>query len=281
MRVAFLDDSEQPSPPRTGLGHLLAFAAAIFPQEELTPFARDLSDIVADLGIPPGEELKWNPPRGSFLRGADGQLVKTLRCRMLEAALDHQVRTVTVIIDHDAVYASSSRAHVGKLILKWLYERVSMHLGDHSDVGIIIADKPGGGTKEEKRWLADTLELTSYGTEYVEPGRVVLPVVTADSRHVSHLQLADLIAAATTGAIAGNPSALELGPLLAKLMHRHSLGDVNGAGLVLYPENYNLLYHCFGETGASKPSRYSGWNLPSPQWPYFTNDGLGNVIPTA
>jgi hypothetical protein len=100
--------------------------------------------------------------------------------------------------------------------------------------------------------------VTSDGTEYVEPDRVV-PPVTANSRHVP-LQLADLIAAATTGAIAGNPPALELGPLLARLMHRHRLGDVNGAALVLFPDAYyNLLYHCFHETGWSKPGMMSGW----------------------
>jgi hypothetical protein len=281
MRVAFLDDSEQTNPPRAGLGHLLAFAAAIFPEKDLTSFAEDLSGIVVGLGIPPDQEIKWNPPRRSFLRGADGQLVNALRRRMLEAALDHQVRTVTVIIDHSAVYRSSSKEQVGKTILKWLFERVSMHLGDQDDIGIMIADKPGGGAKEEKRWLADTLALTNDGTEYVQPGRVVLPVLTADSRHVSHLQLADLIAAATTGAIAGNPPALELGSLLAKLMHRHSLGDVNGAGLVLFPKEYNLLYHCFGEAGASWPSMNSGYTLPWRDWAYATDDGLGHTIPAA
>lgn len=282
MRIAFLDDSEQANPPRAGIGNLLAFAAVIFPEQSLAPFAKDLSNITADLGIPAGEEIKWNPPRRSFLRGADGHLVKTLRQRMLEAAAEHQVRTITVIIDHDARYQSYSKPELGKVILKWLYERVSMHLGDHDDIGIMIADKPGGGAREERRWLAETLKLTSDGTEYVEPGRVVLPVVTADSRHVPHLQLADLIAAATTGAIAGNPSALELGPLLAKVMHRHSLGDVNGAGLVLFPDAYyNLLYHCFHETGWSRPGRMSGYTLPWRDWPYATDDGLGNAIPTA
>jgi len=206
MRVAFLDDSEQTSPRRAGIGDLLAFAAAIFPEHSLTPFAKDLSGIVAERGIPAGEEIKWHPPKGSFLRQADGQLVKTLRRRMLEAALDHQVCTITVIIDHDARYQSYTKPELGKIILKWLYERVSMHLGDHDDIGIMIADKPGGGAREEKRWLAEALELTRDGTEYVEPGRVVLPVVTADSRHVPHLQLADLIAAATTGAIRREPT---------------------------------------------------------------------------
>jgi hypothetical protein len=51
-----------------------------------------------------------------------------------------------------------------------------------------------------------------------------------DSRHVPHLQLADLVATAITGAVAGNPPALELGPLPAKLIPRNSLGDANGAG---------------------------------------------------
>lgn len=279
MRVAFLDDSEQTKPPRAGLGHLLAFSAAIFPQESLTPFATDLSGIAAELGLPPTEEIKWNPPKGTFLRDADGQLVKTLRRQMLEAALAHQVRTITVIIDHGAAYKSASKTEVGKTIMEWMYERVSMHLDDHGDVGVMIADKPGGGAKEERRWLADTLELTQDGTRYINPGRVALPVLTADSRHLPHLQLADLIAAATTGAIAGNPAAIELGPLLAQLMHRHRFGDANGAGLVLWPEKYNLLYHCFGETSASKVSMNSGYTLPWPAWPYGADDGLGNTIP--
>jgi len=280
MRVAFLDDSEQADPPRAGLGHLLAIAAVIFPQEHLAPFATDLADIAASLGIPPGEELKWNPDKGTFLRSAGGPLVKTLRRRMLEAANAHQVRTVTVILDHNAAYTSYTKAEAGKEILKWLYERVSMHLGDYNDVGIMIADKPGGGAREEKRWLADTLALTNDGTEYVQPGRVVLPVLTADSRHVPHLQLADLIAAATSGAIAGHPPTLELGRLLAQLMHRHSLRYVNGAGLVLFPRHYNLLYHCFGETGAAKPSMMSGYTLPWREWTYATDDGLGHPVST-
>jgi hypothetical protein len=214
VRVAFLDDSEHASPRRAGLGHLLAFAAAIFPQDSLAPFAGDLSSIAASLGIPPGEELKWNPDKGTFLRSAGGSLVKTLRRQMLEAAASHRVSTVTAILDHSAAYTSYTREAVGTEVLKWLYERVTMHLGDHNDVGIMIADKPGGGGREEKRWLASTLELTNFGTEYVQPGYVVLPVLTADSRHVRHLQLADLIASATTGAIAGNPAALELGRCL-------------------------------------------------------------------
>ena len=221
------------------------------------------------------------PAQGKLPRAADGQLVKTLRRRMLEAAIDLQVRTVTVIIDHDARYQSYSKPELGKTILKWLYERVSMHLGDHDDLGIMIADKPGGGPREEKRWLAETLELTATVPSTSSP---------AASSSRCHRRLAPRPSSSAGRpdrggyyrAIAGNPSALELGPFLAKLMHRHSLGDVNGAGLVIFPDsNYNLLYHCFGETGESKPGMMSGVTLPWKGWPYATDNGLGNPVPAA
>jgi hypothetical protein len=192
---------------------------------------------------------------------------------MLDAALEREIRTIVVIIDHSAAYTGLPKAEVGKVILKWLYERIPMHLGDHNHIGIMISDKPGGGHREDTRWLADTLELTSDGTEYVEPGRIVMPIVSAASHHVPHLQLADLVVAAMTGAIAGHPLALALGPRLAKLMHRHSLGDVNGAGLALFPEKHNLLYHGFGEKSWSRPSAMTGWTLPVADWPYGTDDG--------
>lgn len=274
-RVAFLDDSEQENPPRRGLGPLRAMAAAIFPADQLAPFAAALTALRTELGIPDGEELKWKPPKGSFLAGAGGDLVGRLRRGMLAAAHDHRVRTVTVIIDHGAAYKSQTREQVGATALAWLFERVSMHLADHGALGIMIADKPSGGSREEKRWLAEALELTNDGTQYVDPGKVVLPIVTADSRHVPHLQLADLIAAATTGAIAGHPHALELGPQLAELMHRNSLDHVNGTGLKLFPERHNLLYHCFGETEISKASLMAGAGLPLPGAPYADDDGLG------
>ncbi|GAA2171251.1 DUF3800 domain-containing protein [Actinomadura napierensis] len=275
MRVAFLDDSEQQQPRRRGLGALRAMAAVIFPADQLAPFDVTFTALRSKLGIPPSEEIKWKPPKGSFLAGAGGDLVTQLREGMLAAARDHDARTVTVIIDHGAVYKSKSRSEVSKIALKWLYERVSMHLVDHDDIGMAIADRPGGGRSEETSWLTEALQLTSDGTEYVDPGRVVLPIVTADSRHVPHLQLADLIAATTTGAIAGHPHALALGPRLAELMHRHSLGAVNGAGLKLFPDRYlNLLYHCFGETEASLPSANAGRYLPIPDLPYADDDGL-------
>jgi hypothetical protein len=144
VRIAFLDDSEQASPPRAGLGHLLAFAAAIFPEEGLAPLPRicptswpHWASLRArkSSGTRP-EEASYGAPTGISSRPCGGKCSNPL--------LNHQVRTVTVIIEHDARYQSYSKAELGKAILKWFYERVSMHLGDHNDIGIMIADKPGG-----------------------------------------------------------------------------------------------------------------------------------------
>lgn len=228
-----------------------------------------------DLGIPPDEEIKWKPRRGGFLASAGRELTAELRTRMLQVAIDHEVRSVVVILDHSATYKRSSQDEVGIELLKWLFERVSMHLDDHNDIGAMIADKPGGGSAEEGRWLANTLTLTDDGTEYVKPGKIVLPIMTAPSHHVPHLQLADLIVAASTAAVAGRRSGLELKGQLSQLAHRNVHGDANGAGIVLYPpELLNLYYHAFGEESASRPSTNVGVRLPYPRFPYATDDGL-------
>jgi hypothetical protein len=278
MRLVFIDDSQQRDPPRRDLGHLLAIGAVIVPQQQVADYAAALATIRTEIGIPPGEEIKWKPPQGSFLKGAGGEVVTQLRIRMLQAAIDHQIRSIVVILDHSAAYTSRTQGEVGKEILKWLYERVTMHLADHDDIGIMIADKPGGNSAQEGRWLTETLTLTNDGTEYVEPGRVVLPIVTAPSHHVPHLQLADLVVAASTAAVAGRKSGLDLKSLLRQLIHRHRLGDINGAGVVLFPEEWNLYYWAFDEESCSRPSTNSGFRLPYPKSKYATDDGLGTQV---
>ena len=272
MRLVFIDDSQQRDPPRDGLGHLLALGAVVVAEDQVAGYATDLTAIRQEFGLPAGEEIKWAPNKGTYLRGASRATVTGVRTRMLEAAARHGVRTIVVIVDHDRAYRQQSQAQVGVVLLRWLYERISMHLTEIGDVGIIIADKPGGGSAEENRWLAATLELTSDGTEYVAPERVVVPVLTAHSHHVPHLQLADLVVAATTAAYAGRRSGLELMPLLRPLMRRHRLGHLNGAGIVQFPEHVNLYHWAFGETAWVKHDKE--WALPHEGRLYFEGDGL-------
>ncbi|MFI7470617.1 hypothetical protein [Nonomuraea sp. NPDC049646] len=155
-----------------------------------------------------------------------------------------------------------------------------MHLRERNDVGIIIADQPGGGRKDEVKWLADTLGLTRDGTRFATPDRVVSPILTAPSHHVPHLQLADLVTAATTAAVAGQFAGMKLAKWLKELARTNAHGLVGQAGVVLWPPDLvDLHYWIFEETHYAKGS--SGYPLgPSlgpfsqPGRTYQHDDGL-------
>jgi hypothetical protein len=274
VRLVFLDDSVQREPiPRRGMGELVAVGAVVVPEGSVKPYADDLASIKAEIGVPADEEIKWKPKKGTFLGSASGADVQELRRRLLQAALDREIRSAVVIWDRGRV--PWERDRVAPTILGYLYERVEMHLNDHQALGMIIADKPGGGHAEDAKWLAASLPLTESGTTNVKAEQVVLPIVTAASDHVPHLQLADLVVAATTAAVAGRKSGLDLAPLLNQLAHQNSCGGTAGAGVVLWPpELYNLHHWVFGENTYWKVGRNIGLPLPHPGWSYATDDGL-------
>jgi hypothetical protein len=193
---------------------------------------------------------------------------------MLELAAAHEVRTIVIILDRSVAYTAEDQTQVGLRLLAWLFERVTMLLGRPEDFGIAIADKPGGGSAADKSWLQHALELNRNGTEYVKPGGLVLPIVTATSDHVPLLQLADLVTASTTAAVAGRESGTQLAPLLRPMMHRNTFGHVGGAGLVLFPPGLRNLLHWVFQDTYSRPGTMSGWSLPYQGWNFYTDDGL-------
>ncbi len=129
-------------------------------------------------------------------------------------------------------------------------------------------------------WLAQTLAVTNDGTAYTAAGTVVLPVLTAGSHHVPHLQLADVVTAATTAAVAGRPHGLRLVPLLRQLARKNARGYVGGAGITLWPpELRDLLYWVFGENTYVKGNigeslGPSGTPFASPGRPFREGDGM-------
>jgi hypothetical protein len=282
MRFIFLDDSVQHAPPRRWLGELVALGGVVVPHEQLTGYAEDLAAIKQRLGLPGEEEIKWKPPKSSFQAQASGPLITELRQAMLEAAIALEIKSVVVVLDHGQAFKRQTVAEVGRTILDWLYDKVAILLEGVVDNGIMIADKPGGGQSEENRWLADTLRLTNDGTAYSKPGKILLPVLTAASHHLPHLQLADLVVAATTAAVAGRPAGLTLAPLLRRLAHENVYGYAGGAGITLWPPDLNdLHWWLFGEDtymkeGQRRPLGPAAETRPfaSPGRPYMANDGL-------
>ncbi|NUW33296.1 hypothetical protein HTZ77_17930 [Nonomuraea sp. SMC257] len=112
------------------------------------------------------------------------------------------------------------------------------------------------------------------------PDRVVSPILTAPSRHVPHLQLADLVTAATTAAIARQPSGMKLAKQLKELARTNAHGLVSGAGVVLWPPDLvDLHYWVFGETHYARgstghPLGPSAAPFSQPARIYQHNDGL-------
>ncbi|GAA4153391.1 DUF3800 domain-containing protein [Actinomadura keratinilytica] len=247
MHLIYIDDSRQTEPRRRHMGELISVGGVIVPEQSVAAFSTALDGIRAELGIPEGEEIKWKPPRDTFQASAGGELIFELRQRMLQAAIDHDIKSAVVVWDRG--HLPWEKTDVEAEILRYLYERITLHLRQHNDVGVIIADQPGGSRADEMKWLADTLGLTREGTRYVTPERVVSPILTAPSHHVPHLQLADLVTAATTAAIAGYSSGMKLAPLLQKLARTNAHGLVGGAGVVLWPPDLmDLYYWIFKET---------------------------------
>jgi hypothetical protein len=278
MKFVFIDDSVQRNPQRAGLGELVALGAVIVPEDQITGFASDLIALKNRLGIPQDEEVKWSPARGSFLAGAGGATATELRVGILRAAICREITSVVHVLDHSLVYRDRSIVEVGQELLKWTFDKVAFGL--EAQRGVMIADKPGGGSAQESRWLEQTLALTNDGTAYTAPGMVVLPVLTAGSHHVSHLQLADVVTAATTAAIAGRRQGRRLTPLLYQLARKNARGYVGGAGITLWPpELRDLLFWEFGEDtyvrgNTGEPLGPIGAPFASPDRPFREQDGL-------
>jgi hypothetical protein len=268
----FVDDSEEKDPRRRGLGHLVGVGAVLFPENSLLEYTDGIRSLREELGVPQGVELKWSPPDGSWLKTAEGNAIRTLlRKRMLTLACDLRVRSLTVVWDRGSLEWPIPEAR--REVLKYLYDKVSLCLDSLDDLAIVIADEPGGGPSDQKTWLAETLPLTDEGTDYTKPERIVLPITTAPSHHIPHLQLADLVTSATIAAIAGNRYALELKSELMALANQNSHGRVGGAGITLWPPRLRNLFFWLCDDDIYIRSGV-GTPLPTPSLPYEDSDGL-------
>lgn len=240
MQIVFVDDSKTDT-VRAQLGDLYALGAVFIPERQLKQYENALAVVRSQFGQPPGTELKWNAPRGNPLNNLDLARRTELRQLMLQAAIDNGIRAAVVV--WDSLHTPKEPSAILIDLRKYLYERIEMGLNSASEIGAVIADKPGGGRAEEGKWLSSSLSLTTHGTDYVRPNSVVMPMLTADSHHMPHLQLADLVTAATTSAIAGRAPGLALVPLLSQMFLRNRSGYVGGAGMVIWPPELNNLYH--------------------------------------
>ncbi|GAA1711801.1 hypothetical protein GCM10009765_71220 [Fodinicola feengrottensis] len=263
MYLVFMDGCDVPAPARAGLGPLRAIGGVLVPESEVAGFDTDLRRIRREAGLAASDRIGW--AAGAALSDRDRRL--HVHTTVLAAAMRREIASVVVVAD------SASRAGADREeLVRTFLGRVAVFLQERGEIAVVVADPADDGLSQIARELAEV--PADPDVPYPPETRIVLPVLSAPSRHVPHLQLASLVVGATTAVVAGQPEAAPVAPLLTRLMARRIQHTAGGAGLVLQPERYNILHWGFGERWHYDPTLRQRVQLPHRDWDYGTSDGL-------
>lgn len=273
MQFFFADDSAQNS-ARSGMGKLLAFGGVLVEADQLKSLAHAIDGIAANYGLPPGEEIKWSPRKGSWIyENLKDQNRISCYSDVLKAANDHNCKAVVAICDYEMRNLKPEWGF--ERCVTYALERVSTHLTNQNQEAIIISDRPSGGHKEADQFLAAFIEHINSAHNHMLEETFSLNMLTASSHMVRHLQLADLVVAITTAMFAGqNKWASQYFDLVKSMFIKNALGYTGGTGVKIYPDQLINLYHwVLGEKQFSKAAKGIAWPLPSEKLRFYTTDG--------
>ena len=272
MEVFFADDSKQ-NGIRDGMGKIVSVGGIFLEESRLRALTEAVDEIAAAFGIPENEEIKWSPKKGAWIyENLHGDDRKECYTQILKAAADLDARAIVIAWDTGRTTLKGEKA-LAKC-LDYLFERIEVHLGKRSSCGLIVADRPGGGKKQEDEMLGDFLEKVQKGTEFVVPKNVLLNILTSPSHLIRHLQVADLVTGITTAMVAGQYKYAK--PIFATINnmlienHFHASG---GTGLKVFPGELINLYHwVLGENVFWKVGEGSRITLPHAGFLYYEDE---------
>jgi hypothetical protein len=148
MEVFFADDSTQ-NGVRKGMGKVIGVGGILVEEGALRSLSDAVDAIAHGFGVPRGEELKWSPRPGSWIHGnLHGERRTKCYAQVLQAASAHNVRAIMTCWDTGRTSLKGPAAF--RENVKYLFERVTMHLEERNSHAIFIADRPGVG-KTRKR----------------------------------------------------------------------------------------------------------------------------------
>lgn len=230
MNILFVDDTEQLNKQYVGVGGVILRDDSINNLFALFKRKKELH------GIPAEEEIKWSPPKSSWIRQ---NLIDENRISAYSDILDlvrsFNGKVIVAVIQRDELKQSVIEAKWK--CIEFVTERFQFFLQEHEDRnGIIIADFPGSG-KEEKKLLQNCFHLLEKGTDYVRPKNIVMNLLTTESHLNPALQLADLVVGITTGMCTPRRSyALPYWDIVKRSLHCNQNGQVIGCGLKVFPK---------------------------------------------
>jgi hypothetical protein len=274
MELIFADDSRQKKPSRVNMGGpLLAIGGLHVPAAQVGPFECALRSHCASIGFPANEQFKWSPSKDDVFqrKNLNGERRNEFFLHLLSLAAEHGATITVVIVDSSKRMASKkSKTHEEDVTTLFL-ERCDWACG--GKVGLPIIAKPGGGAKDEKKFVAECMALIQEGTEYVDLKSLAIGILTAPSKQIRLLQLADVVTSCTVSRVAGEnqfspPVFKSILPLFRKDGDR-----IGGVGLKIHPDfSYLNLYHWvlgdayFMKSGTGRP-------LPLKFYPYSGGPG--------
>lgn len=268
MDLVFADDARQNSPSRAGMGPLVAIGGIHVPSAVVGYLEKQIDSLCIDFGFPTGEQFKWSPGRGLWMRD---NLVSTRREEFFNGALSliREHGAVAIVVVEDASRATATGAPTAEVDVTRLFlERVHRRLGAVDSEGIVVVDRPSGGRADEDAFLSDCLETLQNGTDYVKPERIALNPLPTPSKFIRLLQVADVVTSCTVATIGGEdcfaPPVFEM----IKPILQNDMGRIGGVGLKLHPDfRYANLYHwLLGDAYFYKMG--IGYPLPLPGSPY-------------
>jgi hypothetical protein len=273
MEVFFADDSTQKG-ARKGMGNVIGLGGILVGEGSLRALSDAVDGVANEFGIPRGEELKWSPRKGSWIYENlhDGDR-RECYARVLQAASAHGVCAIVMCWDTGRTWLQGKDAF--KRCVKYLFERMTMHLEEKNSHAILIADRPGGGKGQEEEFLQDFVAHVQDGTEYVDADRVLLNVLTTPSHLLRHLQVADLVTGITTSMFCGSYDyAAALFPHVQPMLIKHrTTGAVGGTGVKIFPrELINLYRWVLKEKSYHMGGGARSYPLPDRSCPYFTSE---------
>lgn len=228
VNILFIDDTEQ-------LNEYVGVGGVIFRDDSISDLCRLFGQKKALHGIPAEEEIKWSPPRKSWIaRNLVGQKRISAYSDILGLVESFKGKLIVAAVQRDASKQSLTEAKWD--CIKFVTERFQFYLQAHEDKkGLIIADFPASA-KEEKTLLQDYHKLKEGGTEYVKPSNIVMNLLTTESCLNPALQITDLVVGITIGmCTARSRSALQYWDIVKRNFYSSQNGEVMGCGLKMLP----------------------------------------------
>jgi len=229
MHILFIDDTEQSNKQYVGIG------GVIFRDDSLSKIYALFKSKKELHNIPPNVEIKWSPPKDSWL----GQNLKDEKriaaysdLLGLIPASDGKV----IVAVMQSLGQDQTTAQAKWKCIEFVTERYQFFLQGQTDRnGLIIADFPGNG-KEDRELLEKYYQLLEEGTGYVKPKNIVMNLLTTKSHLNPALQLADLTVGITTAmCTARQQYAMPYWEIVKRCFHTNLNGEVMGCGLKIYP----------------------------------------------